>query len=246
MTHSVACVIPAYRAAATLAAVAAGLRRSLPGATLVAVDDGSRDETGAVARATCDRVLAFDRNQGKGAALRAGFDEALALGAEAVLSVDADGQHDPAEAPALVAALASADVALGVRRRGDEMPLARRLTNGLSAAAMSALAGTSLPDPQSGYRAFRRTVLERVEPLGVRYDYETDLLLRAATSGYRIASVPVRTIYGAGSHFRSLEDGALVVAAIWRHRGALWSRHRRSGVPLEQVGGTAAASGGPA
>ena len=215
----VAVVIPAYQAAATLGAVVSGLRAALPQASVVAVDDGSSDDTVAVASAACDEVVRFERNRGKGAALRAGIALSLSGGADAVLTIDADGQHDPAAAPSLVAALGDADIAIGERaRRGSEMPFARRATNALSACAMSAFAGQRIGDPQSGYRALRRGVLESVAAYGDRYEYEADLLLRAARAGYRIASVPVTTRYGAPSHFRLVRDGLLVVRSIWRHR----------------------------
>jgi glycosyltransferase involved in cell wall biosynthesis len=217
---SVACVIPALDAAATLAGVAGGLRDSVPHAKLIAVDDGSIDNTREVARRMCDVVIGFDRNRGKGAALRAGLAEALALGVSAVLTIDADGQHDARMAPALLEALTAADVAIGARaRRGTNMPLGRRLTNMLASAAIGAIAGVSVPDAQSGYRAIRRAVLDRVKPRGDRYEYETDFLIRAALAGFRVSTVPVPTLYGAAaSSFRGASDSMRVVRAIWRHR----------------------------
>lgn len=216
----VAAVIPAYRAAATLGAVLVGVRRALPRALVVVVDDGSDDGTEAAARACCDRVVRFVRNRGKGAALRAGIAAALAEGVAAVVTLDADGQHDPASAPALVGALDGADIAIGVRRRsGSDMPLARRATNALSARAVSFCAGQTIEDAQSGYRALSRRVLEAVDGHGDRYEYETDFLLRAARAGYRVAGVPVSTLYGAPSHFLFIRDGMLVTRSIWRHRG---------------------------
>jgi glycosyltransferase involved in cell wall biosynthesis len=231
VTAPVACVIPSYQAAATLGEVAGGLRRALPGAALIAVDDGSRDATADVARRCCDRVIVLPANRGKGAALRAGFAAALAAGARAVITVDADGQHDPASAPRLLAALDGADVAVGVRARAPgAMPAPRRLSNALASRAMSACAGVSLPDAQSGFRAIRRGVLESVAALGDRYEYEADFLLRAARGGYRVVGVPVATIYGAPSHFRLLQDALLVMRTIWRHRGGALGR--AAGAPI--------------
>jgi glycosyltransferase involved in cell wall biosynthesis len=172
-----------------------------------------------VARATCDLAIRFDRNRGKGAALRAGIAEGLRCGAGAVVTIDADGQHDPSSAPALVAALADADMVIGARPRGaGTMPPARRLTNALAAIAVTAILGVRLPDTQSGFRAIRRAVLKRIEGRGDRYEYETDFLIRVALAGFRVASVPVPTIYGAPSHFRGVTDGGRVVRTIWRHR----------------------------
>ncbi len=214
-----ACVIPAYDAAATLAEVVRGLRVALPGALLIAVDDGSGDGTHDVAASCCDRAVRFRENRGKGAALRAGFEVAHAECARAVITIDADGQHDPARAPALLAALADADIVIGTRARTPgTMPLGRRVTNALASAAMGVIAGVSVPDAQSGYRAIRREVLADVRASGDRYEYETEFLIAAMRAGYRIGSVGVPTMYGAPSHFRAWGDSVLVVRAIWRQR----------------------------
>lgn len=222
MSASLVCVIPAYNAESTVAQVIATLRESLGQVVVVGVDDGSVDRTGDVLRARCDRALAFPDNRGKGAALRAGFLEALAMGGEAVLTIDADGQHDPACAPRLVDALGDADIVIGARVRAGTMPVRRRITNALSAAAARRLGGCDLADPQSGFRAMRASVLRAIRAVGDRYEYETDFLIRAARAGFRIASVPVPTIYGPPSHFRELRDGLRVVATFCRHaRGAV-------------------------
>lgn len=217
MTGTV-CVIPAYNAEATLGAVAHGLRATLGDVTIIAVDDGSGDATRLVATRTCDRVIGFPRNRGKGAALRAGFEAALALGARSILTIDADGQHEPSRAGALLDALDSADVVVGVRARAGCMPLHRRMSNALSSRAISACAGCALPDAQSGFRAMRRRVVHEVRPAGDRYEFESEFLILAGRGGYRIAAVPVPTIYGAPSHFHPVRDTARVIRAIWRHR----------------------------
>lgn len=217
MTAHIACVIPAYNAALTLGAVVAGLRRSMPNASIIGVDDGSTDGTRAILGALCDRAVSFPANRGKGAALRVGFETALATGSEVVLALDADGQHDVAYAPLLVKALDEADVVIGARDRAGAMPVRRRITNALSGAAARQLGGCHIPDPQSGFRAIRAAVIRSVSARGDRYEYETDFLLRAARAGYRIASIRVPTIYGPPSHFRDMRDGLRIVATFCRH-----------------------------
>lgn len=222
MSESLVCVIPALDAAATLPDVVRGIRTSLPNAAIVCVDDGSTDATHEVAASICDAVVRHAANRGKGAALRSGFAAALARGAEIVLTIDADGQHDPSHARALVAALDAADIVIGARvRRETDMPLHRRMTNALSSAAVTRLAGCDVPDAQSGYRAIRSTVLRAITGQGDRYEYETDFLIRAGRAGYRITSVPIPTVYGAPSHFRHVGDGALIISTIWRHRNGV-------------------------
>lgn len=219
MTRRVGVVVPALDAAATLPAVLAGLRAALPDALLIGIDDGSTDATGDALATACDVVLRFPENRGKGAALRAGFEAALARGVDAVVTIDADGQHDPGCAPALVAALDDADIAIGVRPRlGTGMPLRRRLSNTLSSVVIGSLAGCRIPDAQSGYRAIRSGVLRRVQASGDRYEFETDFLIRAGRAGCRMAGVPIPTIYGGASHFREVHDAVRVIATIWRSR----------------------------
>jgi len=215
---AVACVIPALDAGETIGAVVSALRAAVPHAVVIGVDDGSTDATLAVMRAHCDRTLTFGRNRGKGAALRAGFAEAVGMGAFAIVSLDADGQHDPSCTPRLLAALDHADIVVGTRERdGSDMPLRRRMTNALSSAAARRLAGCELADPQSGFRAMRPSVVRAIDARGDRYEFETDFLLRAARAGFRIVSVPIPTIYGPPSHFREMRDGFRVIATFCRH-----------------------------
>ena len=222
MIAPVVCVIPALDAAGTLGDVAARLRKVVPHATIVAVDDGSTDATYDVARAACDVALRFAANRGKGAALRAGISEALVRGAAAVITIDGDGQHPPEAAPSLLAALASADVAIGARSRdANAMPFGRRITNALASAAVGAIVGGAIADSQSGYRAIRRAVLESVPARGDRYEYETDFLIQAGCAGYRITAVRIPTLYGAPSHFQPFRDSARVVRTIWRYRAGV-------------------------
>jgi glycosyltransferase involved in cell wall biosynthesis len=219
----IACVIPAFNAEQTLGAVVDGVRTAakiVGPVRVIVVDDGSTDETKRQARRAADYVIGFERNQGKGAALRAGFDVALADGATTVLTMDADGQHDPSCAPALVEAVAAdrvADIAVGLRRRlGTDMPWQRRMTNSLSSAAVSMCAGRPMADVQSGYRAIRAAVLRSIAPAGDRYEYETDFLIQAARAGFAIEWVPVPTVYGGPSHFRGVRDTARVIGTICR------------------------------
>jgi glycosyltransferase involved in cell wall biosynthesis len=215
----VACVIPALNAAPTLAAVVAGLRAALCRSRIIVIDDGSSDATPRVAESVADATIHFRRNRGKGAALRAGFASALGHGAEVVLTVDADGQHDPACAPALLSALSSADLAIGARdRHSPAMPAGRRLTNNLSAAAVARCIGRPVADAQSGYRAIRASVVDSVAPRGDRYEFETEFLILAGRRGYRIAFVPIPTRYPAAvpSQFRLVRDSARIVGTLWR------------------------------
>lgn len=214
----VAVVIPAYQAATTVAAVVSRTLRAVPGgATRVyVVDDGSTDGTGAEALgagagtgAGAVTVLSHPRNLGKGAALATGIAAALGRGTAVIVTLDADGQHPPEAIPALVKPVraGAADVVLGARARSGGMPRARRLSNWLSATLVSRVAGTAVPDAQTGFRALSRRAAELVRPREPGYEFETAFLLEALALGLRVDSVPVPTIYeGRPSHFRPWRD----------------------------------------
>ena len=215
----VCAVIPARDAADTVGPVVRGLRATLPEATILVVDDGSSDETGARAREAGAEVIRHTLNQGKGAALQTGFDEALRRGADAVLALDADGQHDPAWAPRLLTGLESADLVVGSRLQSREgMPWLRRVTNDVTSWWVSRLARTLIEDSQSGYRAIRAPVLRRVRPEARRFEYESEFLVAAARAGFRIAAVGIPTLYNApGSHIRPVRDTVRFVRFVLRH-----------------------------
>src|SRR6266568_4932233 len=164
--RAVAVVIPAYQAAATIAEVVSRTSRAVPGATVYVVDDGSTDGTSGAGSGQGATVLVHARNRGKGAALATGIAAALEGGADVIITLDADGQHPPEEIPGLAAPVlaGAADVTLGARARSGAMPWGRRCTNWLSAALASRIAGTGVPDAQSGFRALSRRAAHAVRP----------------------------------------------------------------------------------
>jgi glycosyltransferase involved in cell wall biosynthesis len=218
-------IMPAYNAEPTLAKVVKDVRRNLPRALIIGIDDGSTDGSRQLLRTVADEPIEFDKNRGKGAALRAGFDAALKKGAAAVLTIDSDGQHDAAFAPAIIGALDRADIAIGTRDlSGKAVPKHRRIANMISSAATRAVSGGKVRDSQSGYRAIKAEVLRKVEAIGDRYEFETDFIIRAARSGFTTVNVPISTIYGSPSYFREFRDAWLVIKVLWRHRAGIFKR----------------------
>ena len=187
MTSEIAVVIPAYRAATTIAEVI----RSIPRTArwIVVVDDGSADELGAAVRALHDdrvELVTHERNRGVGAAVLTGYERALALGAEILVKLDADGQMDPAYIPELLAPIlkGEADYAKGNRfLHGGElrsMPAARRYGNvGLSFLTKLATGYWPIFDPTNGYTAIHASVarlLDRAQ-IAERFFFETSMLI---------------------------------------------------------------------
>jgi glycosyltransferase involved in cell wall biosynthesis len=222
-TKTVGVVIPAYQAADSICDVIRQCKRLPDFVGVIVVDDGSSDGTGDVARNEGAIVIAHERNRGKGAALVSGFTEASRRGWDAVITIDADGQHDPRFLPAFVQRhiATGADVIVGARQREDSpMPLPRRLSNAISSAIVSRLANARITDSQSGYRLIARRIWETLRFERTRYDMESELLIKAGRAGYRIAEIPITTVYGREqSHFRAFRDTfrmAKVFVSLWR------------------------------
>jgi len=199
-------LIPAYEEGPRIGAVVEGARRHLP---VVVIDDGSSDDTAERAEAAGGTVIRQVPNAGKGAALRAGFRHALAAVAPAVITLDADGQHDPTEIPAFLARFEErrAELIIGQRDLGA-MPPVRRLSNTLGGLTLAVALGRSVPDNQSGYRLIGRTLLRAMlDSVESGFEFEVEMIARCIALGLPIDSVPIRTIYaGEPSHIRP-----------WRH-----------------------------
>lgn len=227
MSGVVAAVIPAYRAAPWVAEVVCGTREQLE--VVLVVDDGSDDDTAAEARAAGAELLSHPSNLGKAAALRTAFVELFRRGVDAVVTLDADGQHLPSEIPKLlVAHRQGGDLVLGSRDHlSAGMSGLRRRSNRLSSAAISWAAGTRLADVQTGFRLYTRQVLSSTGFEGHRFAAESAVVVRAARLGFRVVSVPIELGYADGrssSHYRPLVDSLriarAVIAARIRPRGS--------------------------
>jgi glycosyltransferase involved in cell wall biosynthesis len=200
---SVYILIPAYNEAERIRAVIDAARSYLP---VFVVDDGSSDETVAIAEQAGATVVRQQPNQGKGAALKLGFDWALKRpDCEAVITVDADGQHDPAEIPKFLHAHTAnkSDLIIGYRNF-DEMPLTRRLANTVAKSSLSWAMGQTILDNQSGYRLISRRLMQAtLESAEAGFEFEVDMVVLCIRRGFRLDWVPIRTIYaGEGSHIK--------------------------------------------
>ncbi len=195
-------LIPAYNEQDRITPVLTEARQHLP---VLVVDDGSRDATADRAEAAGVHVLRQIPNQGKGAALVAGFRWALDEGYEAVITLDADGQHDSAEIPAFLEAYQArhSDLIIGARDF-SQMPTVRRIANTLGQRAFSWALGQPIRDNQSGYRLISRRLIETMlSSTEHGFEFEVEMITICAEKGYTLDWVPIRTIYaGEVSHIR--------------------------------------------
>ncbi|MGC5028540.1 glycosyltransferase family 2 protein [Micromonospora sp. DT229] len=201
-------IIPALNEAGSIADVVREIRGELPGVDVLVVDDGSADRTAAVAMAAGARVARLPYNLGVGGAMRLGYRYAHEHGYDVAVQIDADGQHDPRYVPKLVDLLDDYDLVIGARFAGEgdyAVRGPRRWAMGMLSLVLSGLAGTTLTDTTSGFRAANRRMIEmfaRWYPAEYLGD-TVETLVHAARRGYRIQQVPVamrRRMAGTPSH----------------------------------------------
>ncbi len=218
MSPKVLVIIPAFNAGRTIGELVERLAEHVARSDILVIDDGATDDTGELARSAGVSVMKHSVNKGKGAALKTGFRHALAAGYEAVLTLDADLQHDPDYVPEFLrqGAAGGYDIVIGTRQRTPEMPRKRVIANFTSSVIISLLAGALIRDSQSGYRWIRTDILRRLRLRGDRYDLESEILLGVGRIGGAIGEISVPTIYGESSSFvNPLVDAARILRVLW-------------------------------
>ena len=195
-TPRILVVMPAFNEAASVAAVIGEVYAKVPGVSVLVVDDGSRDATSSIARAAGADVATLPFNLGVGGAMRTGFRYAREHGFDAVVQVDADGQHDPSGVEQLVAELSSADLVLGARFAGTgdyRVRGPRHWAMVVFARVLTTIAKSKLSDTTSGFRASGpRAIRLFAEHYPAEYLGDTiEALVIAARSGLVITQVPV-------------------------------------------------------
>ncbi len=211
-------LIPAYNEAAHIGEVVTGVQAHLP---VLVVDDGSTDDTATRAEEAGADVLRQVPNQGKGIALRVGFHWALDEGYTAVLTLDADGQHDPAEIPKFLHVYATrhTDLIIGARDF-RHMPLIRRLSNTVGRWTFSWAMGQPIRDNQSGYRLISRRLLEALLTSSeTGFEFEVEMIVICIQQSFSLDWVPIRTIYaGEGSHIQPWHHTVNFLRMVWQTR----------------------------
>jgi glycosyltransferase involved in cell wall biosynthesis len=187
--------IPAYNEEKTIARVIVQAQKHA--AKVIVCDDGSSDMTAAIAEKLGAVVVRHATNMGKGEAMRSLFRAGREMGADMLVTIDGDGQHNPDEIPDLLDLITSgeADVVVGSRfKGGNEIPSHRRVGNKL----LNAVTLQGISDTQSGFRAYNRRAVESIIPSERGMGVDSEILMDAARKGLKIIEVPVSVKYGIG------------------------------------------------
>ncbi|MFH1189420.1 MAG: glycosyltransferase family 2 protein [Candidatus Omnitrophota bacterium] len=196
MIKNISVLIPSYNEARTIGHIVAELVRK--GFTVYVVDDGSSDDTAGIAHAGGAVVVKHRKNMGKGASLREGLKHVVKKRYDAVIIMDGDGQHLASDIENFTEKMEAtgADIVIGNRMLDvSSMPRERKYTNRFMSYLISLISGQRVPDSQCGYRLIKRGVLEKIRLEASNYEIESEMIIRASRAGFRIESVPIKTIY---------------------------------------------------
>lgn len=212
-------IMPAYNEAVHVKDLVRKLREM--SLNVLVVDDGSVDETETAAREAGAAVIRFEANQGKGASLAAGFAHAEKEGYDAVVTMDADGQHDPADVLRFFDIYNRTGIPVLVGNRTMDrkrMPWLRRVTNFQMSRVINRHMRQYIADTQNGMRLYQTDVISMVKSESKGFAAESEILLKIDEIGIRMGSVPVAAIYGKErSHIRPLHDTHLFFAMLRRY-----------------------------
>ena len=212
-------VLPAKNESAAIGTTVASIRQHYPDAAVVevlVVNDGSTDDTAAVAQAAGARVLHHPYSKGNGAAIKTG---ARAASGDVIVFMDADGQHDPTDIARLLKELEQGyDMVVGARQKGSQASVGRGLANGFYNRLASWMTGHKVEDLTSGFRAVRADKFrEFLYLLPNGFSYPTTSTMAFFRAGYAVAYVPIHAAKRIGkSHIRLLRDGARFLLIIFK------------------------------
>jgi glycosyltransferase involved in cell wall biosynthesis len=191
-------VIPCFNVEQTISEVITKVSQFIKSAHIIVVDDGSQDQTAAIAKKTGAVIIRNGVNRGKGYSLKRGFQYAIQKGYDAIITLDGDLQHDPLEISKFIDRYFNTNDDLILGDRTDDfsnMPLDRQFSNKMTSLLISLLTGQRIRDSQSGYRLIKTDVFKHITLISNRYETESELLVKALLHGFKIGHVPIRTIY---------------------------------------------------
>ena len=196
MRNDICCLIPSYNEATSIGTIVKRLRDG--GYAVYVVDDGSTDATASIAESEGGVVIRHKTNLGKGAALREGFKRVMGDGYDAVIVMDGDNQHEINDIPFFIDMAAKSDAGLIIGNRmldTSSMPRVRRIVNRFMSYLLSNVAGQEVPDSQCGFRLIKKEALAGIRLESSNFEIESEMILKAAWAGFKIESVPIKTVY---------------------------------------------------
>ncbi|HOD53493.1 MAG TPA: glycosyltransferase family 2 protein [Candidatus Cloacimonadota bacterium] len=214
-------IVPIYNSMEHLDQLFREISSYIPLNQIIAVDDGSSDQSSALCENAGVRLISFKKNKGKGAALKAGFEYAIQNAFEFAFTIDSDLQHSPHSIPRFFRKqnYTMADLLIGKRDFSfRKMPFMRILSNSITSAIVSLISGQKVYDSQCGYRLYRLDKLRNLHIHSDRYQYETEIILKMSNHLCKIDYVSIATIYnGEVSYIRSFRDIMNFIKVIFRH-----------------------------
>lgn len=187
---------------------------------VLVIDDGSTDETSELAKEAGAEILRHERNFGKGKSLAEGYHYAASEGYDAVVTMDADGQHDPADVPRFFDTYDRTGIPVLIGNRMHDrqrMPFIRRCTNRLMSRLLNRQMQQYIPDTQNGFRLYQTDVVTMVIPETEGFAAESEILLKLDEIDIRMGSVPIAAFYGKEkSHIRPVQDTMLFFEMLFK------------------------------
>lgn len=214
------CLIPSFNEEKTIGWLVKEVRGF--GFDALVIDDGSIDATARLAHENGAEVIINERNLGKGASLRKAFGILSARDYDAIIIMDGDGQHLPSDIAQFVECYRSEKpgIIVGDRmQKAKGMPLVRWLTNHFMSFVISCMCRQRIPDTQCGFRLVDMQALRSIDLRTEKFEIESEMLIEASRKGFRIASVPIATVYeGQYSAIHPVKDTIRFFRFVFRKR----------------------------
>lgn len=189
-------LIPTYNESKRIGSLIYSIKKL--GLEVLVVDDGSTDDTFDIAKRESTHALRNEKNEGKGVAIRKGFEYLLSKDYDIIIMMDGDGQHSPDDINNFLEELKKSDCDMIIGSRMDDlesMPKMRVFTNKFMSSILSRLSGQFISDTQCGFRLIKRKVIETIKLTTSNYEIESEMIVKASRAGFKIRSVAIKTIY---------------------------------------------------
>jgi len=209
-------IIPAFNEEKTINTVVKNAKKFVD--KVIVVDDGSTDRTGDEAKNSGALVIRHIINMGLGFSLRTGCEKALKKGADIIVTIDADGQHDPKEIPKLVEELKKnkLDIVIGYRTPDKNMPFTKKLGNWLIYNSSKLFFGVDIKDTQSGFRVFTKKAYYKIKWDSARYAVASEIVMHIGKNKLKYKEVPIKTIYEDKFKGTTIIDGVKIfLHMVW-------------------------------